>query len=340
MKLQLIGMTRIKSTDDYEGWKRETKEIYLEIFPRKEKQINEFMSFISERYDKHQRVYLPRKVMWYLYHKRKEIVKGNSHFWIAFIGRKGGEGKSMLADHIFYFLDGSYDKSRVHDSYMAFLKGIIQIKKKEKREYPAIVLDEPENKTHSLSVKGRSIRDVLERIRILHLFVGTCANSLTSVAPFIYERLTTVIFINNKHRFWLWDNDRDKPRYSVIDDIKGSMGWAKFRHGVFKRREFVKRCYFKNLGFSKDNPFDWTPYEKKKKDNVIGEIEGMLDDKPKREARINKLDYTVIDPLIVSGMKQAEIARKVNCSRPTIHERVKMLVKLGKIPPYKGGVKV
>ena len=41
-------------------------------------------------------------------------------------------------------------------------------------QYPSISLDEPETKIHQLSKKVTTIRDILERIRQLNLFVGVC----------------------------------------------------------------------------------------------------------------------------------------------------------------------
>jgi len=266
----------VRSTDDYELWKKETREVYLKKFPNKEKFVEDFMKYLSSRYDSQQRVYLPRKVMWYLYGKKRWVEKNNQHFWIAVIGRKGGEGKSMLIDHIMYFLDGTYDKSRVTDNYNAFLKQIHKAKTKDGVTYPAVVLDEPENKTHALSNKGRQIKDVLERVRILHLYVGACANSLSSVPSFIYERLTSLIWINNEHRFWLWDSEKDIPKHTIVDDIKGKDGWGTLKHSVFQNSKFVSRAHFKNIGFSKDNPFDLTQYEKKKEVNVLDDIDIMI----------------------------------------------------------------
>jgi len=266
----------VRSFEDYEGWKTETKEMYLKKYPGKSKYVMGFINYLSSRYDKLQRTYLPAKFMWYLYGKKKWVEKNNQHFWIAIIGRKGGEGKSMLADHIFYFLDETYDKDRVHDNYIDFLKSIHKTKAKLKIKYPAIVLDEPENKTHALSKKGRQIKDALERIRILHLYVGACANSMSSVPSFIYERISTLIWINNKHRFWLWDSEKDGSKMTVVDDLKGKDGWNKYKHGVFKNKWFVARAHFKNLGFSKENPFDLDAYEVKKEVNVLGDMLGII----------------------------------------------------------------
>jgi len=259
----------VRSIDDYEGWKEETKKIYLKKFPSKIKYITKFMEYINKLYDKHNRIFLPRQFMWYLYGKKRWVINKNQHFWIAFIGRKGGEGKSTLANHCLYFLDETYKQNRSNKDYDSFLKCIYNVKRKEKIEYPSALLDEPESKTHPLSKRGREIQDSLGKIRILHLFAGICANSLTSIPSFIYERLSAIVFIEDNHRFWLWDSSKDEPKYTIVDDIKGKDGWSRFRHGVFKKPKFVRRAHFKNLGFSGESLFDVKKYEEEKEEDVL-----------------------------------------------------------------------
>ena len=264
----------VKSTIDYEGWKKETKEYYLFKFPSKEKYINGFIDYVSLRYDKFQRVFLPKKVLWYLYSKRNWVIKRNQHYWFAALGKKGGEGKSSLTGQILYFLDGNYSKKRIAMNFDDFIR-IIRASVKES-EYPAISLDEPENSTHVMSKKGASLRDILERIRQLNMFVGCCANSLTSIPPFVYERLSTIIFVDDKHRFWLWDNSKDEPRHTVVDDIKSKTGWGTYRHAVFKQPDFVRRAHFQNQNFSPELPYDTKDYLSNKKDDLLNLMDSYL----------------------------------------------------------------
>jgi|26BtaG_2_1085354.scaffolds.fasta_scaffold00166_24 hypothetical protein len=274
----------VRSTENYDLWKKEFKQMYLSKFPSKEKQIDKFMDYVGDRYDSLQRSYIPRKVLWYLYYKKRRMIKGQQHFWIAFIGRKGGEGKSTLAHNCFHFLDGTYNPGRASMNYEELLKSIVDAKKVER--YPCVLLDEPENKTHQLSLKGREIRDILERIRQLNLFVGICANSLTSIPSFIYERLSAIVFINEKHRFYLWDSAKDEPKCTIVDDIKSKEGWGMYRHGVFKQPKITQRAHFKNLGFSKETPFEMKEYLKKKEGDLIGDIDGFLSVQKARKATI------------------------------------------------------
>lgn len=192
-----------KSTDDYELWKEETRQKYYEKFPNKKEKVNDFIEYISSILDKYQRSFIPRQVMFYLWGKRNWVINNNQHFWMALIGKKGGEGKSTLSDYFSMVFDSTYHKARQQQDYRKWLHTIRKAKKETK--HPAVVLDEPDNATHELSKEGRERKDILERIRILKLFVCVCVNSPSSIPPSIYERLGAIVYINSKHRFWLWD---------------------------------------------------------------------------------------------------------------------------------------
>ncbi len=288
----------VKSTDDWELWKEQTREIYYNKYPKRKEDVDKFMIFLSSIFDKHRRVYLPRKVIWYLWGKRNWVIKNNTHFWIALLGQKGGEGKSTIADYVSMVLDPTYNKERSEQDYDKWLRLIPGAKKETK--YPAMILDEPDVVTHDLSKKGRERKNILERIRILHLFVSTCANSISSIPPSIYERLSAIIFVSNKHRFWLWDSSKDKPKETIVEEIKGDKGWGKYKHAVFRRSEFVKRACFKNLGFAhpKFSPFRLKEYDVKKEGDVIGlikEYNNKREEKSRLEGKDERITKEILD---------------------------------------------
>lgn len=280
-KVQLV-----KSTENWELWLEQTRQIYYSKYPDKKDDVDKFIGFVDANLGKYRRSFIPRKVIWYLWGKRNWVINNNQHFWIAIIGKKGGEGKSTLAEYISMILDPTYTKSRCEQDYDRWLAIIPKAKKET--QYPAIILDEPDNETHDLSKKGRQRKDILERIRILHLFVCVCANSLSSVPQSIYERLSAVVFINNDHKFWVWDSTKDKPRETVVEDIKGKDGWGKHRHAVFRNQEFVRRACFKNLRFTPPDfsPFNEKSYERKKEEDVLGLI-GSYKSKTEEKSRLD-----------------------------------------------------
>ena len=284
--------------EEYGRWKSYLKVKYLKKFPKREAYINQFIKHVAACYDSTQRAYFPSSMMWYLFEKRRRVIKRNQHFWIAFIGQKGGEGKSTLAKQVLHFLDHSMDCERISLTYDEFIESIYNAKAVKKLKYPCVLLDEPENKTHSNSAKGRKFRDILEKVRQMNLFVGVCANSWSSVPAFIQERLTAVCFLNSKHRFTLWDKDKD-PTNTVIDEIKEK--WATKRHKVFKSDKMLNRAMFENVRFSSKCPFDDTQYLVKKEQDLIKDIGSyILDSKPKPkktekfEGEPKQVDKTII----------------------------------------------
>ncbi|KKL22726.1 hypothetical protein LCGC14_2432530, partial [marine sediment metagenome] len=78
-----------QSTEDYGQWKKDVRNHYLDLDIKKSS-VDNFMNYISKRYDKHNRTYIPFRLMWYLYDKKNWVQKENQHYWVAFIGKTGG----------------------------------------------------------------------------------------------------------------------------------------------------------------------------------------------------------------------------------------------------------
>lgn len=314
----------VRSTTNYPLWKEQTRELLYQKHPKQHNQIDKYIDYISKVCDKYGRTYIPRQVMFYLWGKRNWVIKNNQHFWIAIIGKRGGEGKSTLADYLCAILDETYTKDRSQQDYKKWLK-IIKKAKKE-TQYPAVVLDEPDTETHELSKEGRERKNILERIRVLKMFVCICANSLSSIPSSMYERIGAVISINQKHKWCLWDSSRDKPKETIVEDLRGKDGWGKHRHAVFKQPEFVKRAYFKNMRFTptKHSPFISKAYETRKEEDVLGLIDKHIfkseeknrikDTKPRLMQEIIKIKKRY--PKLTDG----QIGIRLGVSRETVNK--------------------
>ena len=295
------------SKENYVQYKKDVFDMYNKKFPQHKKGIKNFVEMISKAYDEKKRVYFPYKLMFYLFGKRNYVKKKNQHYWIAFIGKKGGEGKSTLCGNMLYFLDNTFNEERVKLTYKEFIS-IIPKAKKENR-FPSIQLDEPENKIHVLSWKGRQMRDILEKIRQLNLFVGVCANSLTSVPSFIYDRLDCIIYLEN-FRFWAWDNQLDKPRHTIISDIKKEFVKKGRGHGAFKDKKIIERAFLKNQCFSKDIAFSTKEYIKEKKKDLIKEIKSYA---TPQDAQEQKTKITTKDMIYNILQKNPKISNRKLC---------------------------
>jgi len=292
-----------KSTNNYELWKQELRDRYLTKFPHKRQRVEEFISYVSKVYDPIGRAYLPKRLLWYLYNKKVWAMKNNTHIFIAVIGRRGGEGKSTLLHNVCHFLDSTYTPERVCMNYNELLRMTRSVVKGVK--YPCVLFDEPDVRTHQFSKKGMHVKEILERIRQLNLIVGCCANSLTSIPNFIYERVTIVIHINEKHRFFLFDNAKDKPRYSIVDDIKNY--WTIEKHALFKNPKTLRRCHFKNMNFSKEVPFDLSKYLKDKHTDLLNTIDEYLDTYDKTKSETTEPKKQDNSNLKILGMREQQV---------------------------------
>lgn len=290
----------VKSTVNFEQYKQEVRQYYMEKYPKKPEKVDEFIEYLSSTYADIGRTFFSYKLAWFLFHRKKQIVK-NQHFWVAFIGKKGGEGKSTLAKQTLHFLDPSFNGKRIACNYEKFITEVYNAKRVDKVQYPSVLMDEVEISTHSLSKKGRKLRDIITKIRQLNLFVGICANSLSDIPPFIYERLTVVIYLDDKHRYWLWDNIKDKPKHAIIEDIKAL--WKEKRHATFIERTIRSRAYLKNQGFSKESPFDDENYLKNKEDDLYKDINDFIKvDEP--EEQIEKKEPVITNEMIIREIKR------------------------------------
>lgn len=260
-----------QSNIDYDKWKKEVGDYYLDKYPQHTKYVNHFIKYVGKTFDSHRKSYFPYQLMWYLYEKKGNVIMNNQHYWIAFIGRRGGEGKSTLARNILYFLDNTFNNKRIASNYNEFIYSINPAKKQSK--FPSVLLDEPEVKTHVLSKKGRELRDILGKVRQLNLFVGICANSLSDVPSFIYDRLTAIVYITPEHRLWLWDASKDK-KGTVINEIK--KGFSVMQHQIFRNSLILKRACFKNLTFSKESTVPEEEYLKSKEQDLMNDINGFV----------------------------------------------------------------
>ena len=299
-----------RSIDDYNKHKEDIRKHYLGLGVKR-KSVNKFMNYYSKLYDSHKRTFIPFKLAWWLFDRKNWVTNKNQHYWFAIIGRTGGEGKTTLGEHILYFLDPTFTPDRITLNYDSFIKKVKEITLIQ--DFPGILLDEPENKTHPQSEKGREMKDILGKIRQLNLLVGNCANNLMEVPSFVYDRLSTICYVNNKHRFWFWDSMKDSPKYTIIEDLK--TGFKREGHAIFKNKKILSRAYLKNQQFSDKLPFDIKKYLGRKNKDLMNDINHYLSNGHKKVDPKKALNKR----LKGQGRTQKERAEIVGVSTKTIY---------------------
>ena len=317
----------VESIRDYERYKEEVRNYYLNYIGVPEESVDYFMEYFSDHYDKYKRNYLPYRLQWYLFDKREWVIQKNQHFWMAFIGRTGGEGKTTLATHCLYFLDKTFNPDRRTFNYLHFIKELEKALKKTK--YPAVLLDEPDAKIHHMSETGRQMKSIIEKIRQLNMFGAICTNDLNLIPSFIYNRLQLIFFINNKHRFWAFANDRDlSPKQNIIELIKKE--YNKEKHALFTNSRILNRAFLKNQQFSAETPFREKKYLEKKREDLLLEMRDFLSGKTMKE----KIKEKLMKEFEVKLNKQKyEFAKVINIISKEMGVK-DCAVLLGKTPHY------
>jgi len=317
-----------QSVNNYKKFKDDVREYYLSRNVDAEKEINQFIDYISQCYDGISRCFFSYKFMKYLYLRRHDVINKNQHFWIAFIGKKGGEGKSTLAKQALHFVDHSFHSdTRCAASFEKFIENIKQTKKIDKVAYPSLLLDEVDPKLHHASVDGRTLRSITTKVRQLNLFVGVCANTLNDIPAFIHDRINTIIKIDDHHRFWLYDNNYDSPKFSIVDDIKKE--WNQSKHAIFKDKSIIKRAHMKNQSFSKELPFTEHTYLEEKDKDLFADIDLYLNSK-NRKASPQAPALPVPDRMdteIIKAKRAGESSASIAARFNRTHRMINMICK-------------
>ncbi len=282
-------------------------------------QADIFIKSYGNRYDKFNRTFVHPKLAYSLiddYH----FVKGIGTKWFACVG-PGGSGKTTVMKNIFYFLDPTFDNSRVCLKTSELIKNI--------QKFPilnsmkAVLMDEPDDDLHSSSKGGKMFREVLGKNRQQHLFLGICATDLKDIPPYIFRKVSTVIFCPKKNEGMYFS---DNPDYKVFSMQKIRTDYVEKGYNLFYK-------LLKERGGFRFQTFPGVPLEDEKgyisakaKDynNSLKNFSKFLGKETKKETKekdTNKRTQ-IIANMRDKGLSYSEIGRLTGLSKTRLHELV------------------
>ena len=197
----------IHSTKHYNEFKENFRTKLLSS--NSESRVNKFMDWFSHVYDRKQRVYFEKKLIWSIADIYFGTKKNNSEYWLAAVGQ-GGTGKSTILKQVLWTLDPTFNYTRICEDIDKFMDVL------DKAEhYQSVLLDEPDEELQVLSKKGKLVKSILGKIRQKNLFVGLCATEMTSLPSMMYNKLNGIFFMPVIPRFYFFRNDPKKWYYPV-----------------------------------------------------------------------------------------------------------------------------
>ena len=310
----------VQSNHDYDGWKEHVRQIYAEKYtPR---QADLFVSYISLVYDKHQKNFLPHRLMWRLFDSYNKVTKKDQEQWFGSFGR-GGYGKTTVIKNVLYFLDPTFCQERVCTSSDEFIKVLSTILKMEDEgRFKAILLDEPSKETHALSKEWLITSDVLGQIRQANLFVGVCATDLNNVKSNLYSKLTGIFAFRKMFAYDYYDEEKTE---GITGQIKKEYDKT-HTYEVFHKPFIFRRAYLKNEKSFPHTPIDCelAEYKALKRKAFLEKVDKLqgMNKEDKLTMKVDALDKT-IKRKIDGGMTEAQVAEWIGISQPSVCARLK-----------------
>lgn len=221
-------MVKTRSVDNYEKF---LKELTKEFNNRYGKHYTEkYINFIRQRYDKFDRVFLDKNVMFKLRDDFASVRGGNIIFYLC-VGL-GFVGKTTFFKNVAYFFD---DKFRNKNLGWGFddMVDILQEFTIKESFFRALIVDEPTDFPHPQSRKGKKFTEIMGQVRQLSPVLLFCSTDFKDMPPTIMRKLHGLFYLNVQgHGYFIRNAPEDneypldefkrkfnKEGYQVINDI-------------------------------------------------------------------------------------------------------------------------
>jgi len=314
------------SQEGYNNWRKGILELYTEKFS--ESKALKFVSFIDSRYKSIGKNFLPHKLMWKLVDHYYKVTKKNQQQAYGCFGR-GGYGKSTLLKNVLWFLDPTFNQTRIAQSEADFERILFEVSKLPNRgRYKAVMIDEPSPEEHHQSKEWKMTQSVLNQMRQANLFVGICATDMSLVKTSFYSLITGTFAFRKMFVYDYYDEDKTPQ---ILGDIRKLYDPS---YKVFNLGCVLKRRYVKNMKSSPFTPIDVEikDYEEQKHNHFMDTLKRAVEMKEKKFAVDVKESMSDEDKIILRMRKlnksQLEIGNAIGVSQNTICLRLKKLKKI------------
>ena len=191
-----------------------------------EKKAKTFINYLHSRYDKYRRVYLDYKYAMQLMSVRHYMLKTGTCF-ICIVG-VGGQGKSTLMNNMGYFLDPEYNPSFLVTTTDNLVKRMASLP--PTKAYRVIGIDEPDDKYHRASDKGKILASILGKCRQQHLCLIFCATDLKDIPIYIFRKFHVIIFVPFKGKAVMFKDHLRKSKF-IIQKIRDK--YSEYGYDIF-----------------------------------------------------------------------------------------------------------
>jgi hypothetical protein len=198
------------------------------------------------------------------------------------------------------------------------VKNISQLPKTKARR--GVMMDEPDDKYHISSEKGKIFRRIIGKLRQQHLAIGLCATDLNDIPPYMFRKIDRIFFTPYLGKFMLFKNRPKKQSY-LIQEIRKD--YTNKGYKIFFQLKGKEGC----LGGTtiKASPFDFTDndeYLKNKLSDYERDIQSFLDKSTDSEKRKESDDKRteIIKIMHKNGLSHTKIAENVGLSRQRIQQ--------------------
>jgi len=315
-----------KGKEDYFAYKRRIVNEFRAIYPNK--YVDVFNKFISNRYDKLEKMYMHKSLLWRLLDDNSSL-KADEALFYAIVGL-GGSGKSTLACNMAYFHDPSVDGTRVVWSFEQLVKVMHSL---NHEKYKAIVVDEPNDVPPAVSKQGKNLAEILGQIRQDNPIILFCSTDMKDIPNTIFRKLKAIVYIRVKGEgIYIRDIPyRDQYPLSDLKRIYMSKGYRAFQELMNKTKyPFLKFRTRKSNAIEDMNTNFSLTYLKDKKQALDKSYNKFLNkgDGEGKESdwdNLNKKDKII--QLIKLGKSREYVLGKTDCSIPYYNQAMQQVNK-------------